>query len=357
VRRCCPTGANPYTIAYTYDLVGNRLTRTRTVNGQTFTDVMAYNAANQLVSLNGQAWEHDLDGNVVVRRVGNETWLLGYDAEGHLVSLQKQGDSVGWVYEYDGLGRRVRGVRGSLEVVYLYSGDTLVAEGSRQSSSDPFQWVYYGYGSAMYQQVASGQVEYKHWNLRGDLVAASSSTGTYTPAPITDAFGDTIAGARQTYDWNGAWGYRNEALTGGLQKVGVRWYDPTVGRFLQQDPWLGSIYAPLTLNAYGYCVNDPVNAVDPSGYISQEAKGFGVFLVVVGEVAGTVAGVVAAIGTAPVWVPVVIIIGGTAVVVGTAIWGWDELSAFCRWAVRQRPFGEVDGAGNPFQERRMRYAY
>jgi RHS repeat-associated protein len=79
----------------------------------------------------------------------------------------------------------------------------------------------------------------------------------YSPAPITDAFGDTIAGARQTYDWNGAWGYRNEALTGGLQKVGVRWYDPTVGRFLQQDPWLGSIYAPLTLNAYGYCVNDP----------------------------------------------------------------------------------------------------
>ena len=119
----------------------------------------------------------------------------------------------------------------------------------------------------MYQQVASGQVEYKHWNLRGDMAATSSSTGTHAPAPITDAFGDLVSGARPTYDWNGAWGYRNEALTGGLQKVGVRWYDPTVGRFLQQDPWLGSIYAPLTLNAYGYCVNDPVNAVDPSGRI------------------------------------------------------------------------------------------
>jgi RHS repeat-associated protein len=74
-----------------------------------------------------------------------------------------------------------------------------------------------------------------------------------------------VSGICAVYDWNGTWGYRNEALTGGLQKVGVRWYDPTVGRFLQQDPWLGSIYAPLTLNAYGYCVNDPVNAVDPSG--------------------------------------------------------------------------------------------
>ncbi|GIV06950.1 MAG: hypothetical protein KatS3mg017_0152 [Fimbriimonadales bacterium] len=83
---------------------------------------------------------------------------------------------------------------------------------------------------------------------------------------MTDAFGDLVNGMRQVYDWNGAWLYRNELTeTGGLVKVGVRWYDPAVGRFLQQDPWLGSVYAPLTLNAYGYCVNDPVNAVDPDG--------------------------------------------------------------------------------------------
>jgi RHS repeat-associated protein len=118
----------------------------------------------------------------------------------------------------------------------------------------------------MYQQVSDAGAEFKHWNLRGDLVATSSSTGTYAPAPITDAFGDTIAGARPTYDWNGAWGYRNEALTGGLQKVGVRWYDPTVGRFLQQDLWLGCLYEVLTLNTYANCANDPVNLVDPDGY-------------------------------------------------------------------------------------------
>jgi hypothetical protein len=117
----------------------------------------------------------------------------------------------------------------------------------------------------MYQQVGNAGTEFKHWNLRGDLVATSSPTGAYSPAPITDAFGDLVAGNRQTYDWNGAWGYRNEALTGGLQKVGVRWYDPAVGRFLQKDSWLGSIYAPLTLNAYGYCVNDPLQMVDPTG--------------------------------------------------------------------------------------------
>jgi RHS repeat-associated protein len=198
-------------------------------------------------------------------RANGETWLLGYDAEGHLVRLQRQGDGIGWEYAYDGLGRRVHAVRGSLEVVYLYSGNTLVAEGSRQSSSDSLQWVYYGFGGAMYQQVSSAGAEFKHWSLRGDLVATSDAAGTFTSAALTDAFGDLVNGNRQTYDWNGAWGYRNEALTGGLQKVGVRWYDPAVGRFLQPDPWLGSIYAPLTLNGYGYCVNDPVNAVDPKG--------------------------------------------------------------------------------------------
>jgi RHS repeat-associated protein len=69
-----------------------------------------------------------------------------------------------------------------------------------------------------------------------------------------DAFGSKVNGIRQVYDWNGAWGYRNEALTGGLQKVGVRWYDPALGRFLQQDPWLGCFNGPLTLNTYTHIV-------------------------------------------------------------------------------------------------------
>jgi hypothetical protein len=71
-------------------------------------------------------------------------------------------------------------VRGDL-VVYPYPGGTLVAERANGG-----EWVYYGHGGAMYSQVASGQAEYKHWSLRGDLVA-TSSPGGFTPAPLTDA--------------------------------------------------------------------------------------------------------------------------------------------------------------------------
>ncbi len=255
-------GANAYWVVYGYDLAGNRLSRTRQVgDASAYTDVLGYNEANQLVSFNGQVWEYDLDGNVVVRRVNGESWQLGYDSEGNLTSLQRVGDSVGWEYSYDGLGRRVRSERGGVVVNYLYSGDTVVAEGNGTN------WVYYGYGLAMYARggVSPSTDAYQHWSVRGDLVAQSGSGGAFSPAPITDAFGDWVSGTRQVYDWNGAWGYRNELLTGGLVKVGVRWYDPVVGRFLQQDPWLGSVYAPLTLNAYAYCLNDPVNMVDPRG--------------------------------------------------------------------------------------------
>ncbi|CUU33943.1 RHS repeat-associated core domain-containing protein [Armatimonadetes bacterium DC] len=47
--------------------------------------------------------------------------------------------------------------------------------------------------------------------------------------------------------------------------MGVRWYDPAVGRFLQMDPWLGDTHECLTLDAYTYCINDPLYWVDPNG--------------------------------------------------------------------------------------------
>jgi RHS repeat-associated protein len=145
----------------------------------------------------------------------------------------------------------------------------------------------------MYQQVSNAEAEFKHWSLRGDLVATSDAAGTFTSAALTDAFGDLVDGNRQTYDWNGAWGYRNEALeTGGLVKVGVRWYDPAVGGFLQQDPWLGSIYAPLTLNAYGYCVNNPIKYFDFSGRKLSDAEAGGIAT----GVSGALIGAGAAIG-------------------------------------------------------------
>ena len=59
-----------------------------------------------------------------------------------------------------------------------------------------------------------------YWTWRGDLAATNGVGEPVQRAPVFDAFGDLLSGSPDVYAWNGAWGYRNEAHTGGLQKVG-----------------------------------------------------------------------------------------------------------------------------------------
>ena len=176
------------------------------------------------------------------------------------------------------MGRRVRTVDGVSGVVveYAYVGDTLVAE--RRGN----EWIPMVYGLDLPQRGGVSQ----YWTWRGDLAATAGVGEPVQRAPVFDAFGDLVSGSPDVYAWNGAWGYRNEAHTGGLQKVGVRWYDPAIGRFLQKDPWLGTPYDPLTLNRYGYCVNEPVQLADPSGRIPLI-----LVVIAVGAVAGAAVGV------------------------------------------------------------------
>ena len=51
----------------------------------------------------------------------------------------------------------------------------------------------------------------------------------------------------------------------GLYKFGIRYYDPTLGRWTQQDPLGGSLFDPSTGNRYAYTNDDPTNLTDPTG--------------------------------------------------------------------------------------------
>jgi RHS repeat-associated protein len=50
-----------------------------------------------------------------------------------------------------------------------------------------------------------------------------------------------------------------------LYTFGTRYYDPSVGRWTQQDPVGGSLGDLNSANRYVYANDDPVNAVDPGG--------------------------------------------------------------------------------------------
>jgi len=45
----------------------------------------------------------------------------------------------------------------------------------------------------------------------------------------------------------------------------ARQYDPHISRFTARDPIRGKFEEPMTLHVYLYCLNDPINKIDPSG--------------------------------------------------------------------------------------------
>ncbi|QQZ61577.1 RHS repeat-associated core domain-containing protein [Paenibacillus sonchi] len=58
----------------------------------------------------------------------------------------------------------------------------------------------------------------------------------------------------------------------GLYYLRARYYDPSMGRFLNEDTVEGQIDNPLSLNLYTYVSNNPLIYSDPSGH-SQEIGG------------------------------------------------------------------------------------
>jgi RHS repeat-associated protein len=60
----------------------------------------------------------------------------------------------------------------------------------------------------------------------------------------------------------------NAAGDSGLDYAYARFYSSRAGRFTSMDPLSGSLGNPQSLNRYAYVINDPVNAIDPSGMLT-----------------------------------------------------------------------------------------
>jgi RHS repeat-associated protein len=52
--------------------------------------------------------------------------------------------------------------------------------------------------------------------------------------------------------------------TTGLQYLRARWYDPSMGRFVQEDTETGQVDNPLSENRFTYVENNPLTNIDPT---------------------------------------------------------------------------------------------
>jgi len=246
-------------LAWTYDLVGNRLTQVK--NGSQ-TTTYGYDANDRLTSETG-ATNIQYDGT---RLKSKGTAQYTYDVQGRLKTLTDGSTTVNYTYNAGGIctSQTTGGVKslyvidpqnmtGYDQVLVEKTGSTVAKSYtigleriSQYSPSTTHYFLYDGHGNTRTLLNTSGAMVS---NQRFDYDAFGNAVG-FTPSTALTQY----LYCSEAFDTKLGWMY-----------LRARWYDPKVGRFNRLDPFFGNISDPQSLHKYTYCHGDPVNFTDPSG--------------------------------------------------------------------------------------------
>jgi RHS repeat-associated protein/uncharacterized repeat protein (TIGR01451 family) len=241
--------SGPAAESYTYDPAGNRTS--------SMADPSAtVDPADELTADSQATYTDNGDGEVTseTARATGATTTYTWNAFGQLTAIH-DGNGTSTTYRYDALGRRIEVDANGQTTRYVYNGTNIALE---YNGSNALVASYTdGLGdNAPLEMVRSGQPYYYLTDAEGSVTALTSASGSVVDTYTYDTFGNQTATGTVvnpvTYT-----GQQYDA-TSGLYYYGARYYDPSTGRFLSEDP----LFSP---NPYAYVGNDPTNFVDPTG--------------------------------------------------------------------------------------------
>ena len=279
--------------SYNYDTNGNRTT----FDGSTYT-----NAANELLYDGKYTYSYDAEGNMTARWVASTT--------SPLETQPGAGDTDITVYTWDNRNRLTSvthyaayGAAPSQTVTYIYDafnqlvGETVAVPGEATQETvyayDRGQIALQFDGAGTGQLSASDLSHRNLWNsqavdqlfadeqvTRGlsqagdvlwtltdqensvrDLATYSNGTTTIKNHRIYDAYGNLTSQTGVVDCIFGYTGRQFDANTG-LQNNLNRWYNPSSGRWMSEDP-LG--FSAGDINVFRYCDDNPLAFADPRG--------------------------------------------------------------------------------------------
>ncbi len=117
----------------------------------------------------------------------------------------------------------------------------------------------------------AGKTRWYVYDGLGSVVGEVDPSGNMTSSDTFDVYGAKRAGGTGTttsrQGFVGSLGHVTDSETG-LVYMRARYYDPSVGRFISEDPKGNGN------NWFVYCNNNSINAVDPSGKDGEEIEEF-----------------------------------------------------------------------------------
>ena len=245
---------------YTYDLNGNRLSKT--YGGQT--DTYSYTTgSNRLASISGltpETYTYDANGSIIQRL----NQVFTYDQDNRMIRAVINGTQQ-TDYTINGFGQRIVKTNSQQVVVYHYDRfGNLIAE-SDDTGQVIKEYIYFQ-GQLVALADNMGLV-FVHNGLRNEPVKLTNSIAVVIWKASYEPFGK--ATVDEDPDGNGVTYTLNVRLPGqyydvetGLYYNYKRNYDPRIGRYFRTDP-MG--FESGDLNLYNYCWGDPMNWIDPRG--------------------------------------------------------------------------------------------
>ncbi|MFZ3366734.1 MAG: RHS repeat-associated core domain-containing protein [Candidatus Sulfotelmatobacter sp.] len=205
---------------------------------------------------------YDANGNTVTDPSGKS---YSWDFENRLTQAVVPGTNGGTTtFRYDPFGRRIQksGPLGTTN--YLYSGSNVLNELNGSGNFIAAYTLGVGVDDPL-AQLTSGTASYYEADGLGSLTSLSNATGSLAKTYTYDSFGNLAA---STGTLNNSFQYtaRESDSETNLYYYRARYYDPTIGRFVSQDP-SGPSQGP---NLYAYVYNSPTGSVDPSGLYSVD---------------------------------------------------------------------------------------
>ena len=260
------TGAEPYTMTYAYD-ANNRLLREEKPEGDVVNTTSYYYDpnGNQIASLRESTASADEAAEELSLEFSDIN-LYEYNAFGQQIKSVTDGVTADYTYRPDGMRHSKESAAGS--VTHLWDGANIVAD----VDGDGVTRKYLRRIGLISSETGVMDTRYYLYNAHGDVVQLSGGSGTAVGNYDYDAFG--VERNLDDADTN-PFRYCGEYFdpeTGTIY-LRARYYNPSTGRFTQEDP------IRAELNWYSYCNGNPVIYVDPTGcwaesdkYLSQRAQ-------------------------------------------------------------------------------------
>jgi RHS repeat-associated protein len=197
-----------------------------------------------------------------------------YDCENRLTDINNATDEAIVSYKYDYKGRRVRRTQyvSPMTQCFTYDGDQIIAD---YDEAGAWKKRYY-YGPKIdepicmvkYPGISPVHVFYYHYDGLGSVAAMSYSSGSLVEKYTYDVYGKPTLRTPTGVPKPTSYCDNRYMFTGReydpcvvLYYYRARFYNPSIGRFLQTDP----VGYSAGINWYAYCGNNPMNLIDPWG--------------------------------------------------------------------------------------------